>query len=119
MQRFCYAADLKDDDNLIEEYERWHRSENSWPEINESITGSGITRMEIYRVGNRLFMIVEADDDFDPRKKEDMDATNPIVQRWENLMWQYQQPLPWAAIGEKWVKMEKIFDLQATSSITN
>jgi len=112
MQKFCFAAELKNDISLIEEYERWHRRENSWPEVNESITVAGIIRMEIYRTGNRLFMIVEADDSFDLQKKEAMDAANPAVQQWEKLMWQYQQPLPWASKGEKWIKMEQIFYLE-------
>lgn len=117
MQKLCFAADLKDDNELIEEYERWHRSENSWPQVNESIIGAGITRMEIFRTGNRLFMIVEADDDFDPGKKEQMDAANPVVQQWEALMWKFQQPMPWASQGEKWVKMERIFDLNQENAI--
>ena len=33
------------------------------------------------------------------------------VQRWETLMWQYQQALPGASPGEKWRLMSKIFEL--------
>lgn len=112
MQKFCFAAELKEDNSLIEEYEQWHRPENSWPEVNDSITGAGIIRMEIFRTGNRLFMIMETDDAFDPLRKEAMDAANPFVQKWEALMWRYQQPLPWASPGEKWIRMEKIFELE-------
>lgn len=118
MQKFCYAAELKDDEHLIAEYERWHKKENSWPEVNDSITDAGIIRMEIFRTGNRLFMIIEADEDFDPQKKEDMDAANPFVQRWESMMWKYQQSLPWAAEGEKWVRMDSIFDLKRQEANT-
>ncbi len=39
------------------------------------------------------------------------DAADPRVQAWEELMWQFQQPLPWAKDGEKWVLMDKIFEL--------
>jgi len=39
------------------------------------------------------------------------DETNPRVQEWEALMWQYQQPLPLAQPGEKWLRMERIFKL--------
>ena len=67
--------------------------------------------MEIYRTGNRLFMIIQTDDTFQFERKEAMDAANEKVQQWEKLMLKFQQPLPWAREGEKWVAMEKIFEL--------
>lgn len=109
MQKYCLTLDLKDDPALIAEYEKYHIA--IWPEIRESITGSGITNMEIYRFDTRLFMIMEADDSFSFEKKETMDAANPKVQEWEELMWNYQQPLQKALKGEKWVLMNKIFQL--------
>ena len=109
MKRYCLALDLKDDPQLIAEYEAYHQ--NVWPEILRSIYESGIISMEIYRVGNRLFMIMETTDDFDFGKKATMDAANPKVQEWEELMWKYQQAIPGAKKGEKWMFMEKIFAL--------
>lgn len=73
---------------------------------------AGIQELEIYRVENRLFMIMETVDDFSFERKAAMDATNTKVQEWETLMWQYQQALPAARPGEKWMLMEKIFDLK-------
>jgi L-rhamnose mutarotase len=67
--------------------------------------------MEIYRVGNRLFMVMEVSDGFSFEAKGEVDRTNPRVQEWEALMWRYQEPLPWAKPGEKWVLMERIFTL--------
>lgn len=109
MKRYCLTLDLKDDLNLIEEYEKHHRE--IWPEIEKSILGSGIINMEIYRLGNRLFMIMETNNSFTFERKRVMDAENPKVQEWENLMWKFQQPLKNAKPGEKWVLMEKIFEL--------
>ncbi len=109
MKRYCLALDLVDDPPLIAEYEHHHRS--VWPEIRESILGSGITDMQIYRTGNRLFMIMETDDAFSFETKADMDAGNPKVQEWESLMWKYQQALPQAKSGEKWMLTDKIFQL--------
>lgn len=111
MKRYCLALDLKDDPILIAEYEYWHKAENCWPEIKRSILDAGISQMEIYRTGNRLFMIMETTDNFDGAKKAAMDGTNPKVQDWETLMWKFQQPLPWAKEGEKWVLMDQIFHL--------
>lgn len=114
MKRYALALDLKDDPALIDEYEHWHRAENGWPEIKQSIEEAGITYMEIYRTGNRLFMIMETADHFSFEMKSAIDAANPKVREWEQLMWKFQQPLPWAREGEKWVMMDKIFELNAT-----
>lgn len=111
MKRYCLALDLVDDPSLIAEYEHWHKAENGWPEIKKSILDSGITDMEIYRMGNRLFMIMETDDSFSFERKAVMDDTNPKVREWEQLMWKFQQPLPWATRGEKWVLMNRIYKL--------
>lgn len=111
MKRYCLAVDLIDDSELIAEYENRHKKENAWPAITKSIIDSGITNMEIYRTGNRLFMIMETQDSFSFEIKAAMDETNPTVQEWEQLMWKFQQPLPWAKKGEKWIVMDKIFHL--------
>jgi L-rhamnose mutarotase len=108
-QRYCLALDLKDDPVLIGEYDRYHQS--VWPDILKSLRDSGIERMEIYRTGNRLFLLIEAGKDFSLSRKAGMDAANSKVQEWENLMWHYQQALPWAEPGQKWVLMEKVFEL--------
>jgi L-rhamnose mutarotase len=110
MKRYCLALDLKDDPALIAGYEEYHR--HVWPEILESIRDSGIESMEIYRTGNRLFMIIEAGNEFTFEKKSLADQANPKVQQWEQLMWKYQQALPGSQPGEKWRLMEKIFSTQ-------
>ncbi len=112
-KRICLALDLKDRPELIEEYKSYHAPGKAWPEITESITSAGILGMEIYLTGNRLFMIMEVLHSFDPAQKAVMDAASPKVQEWEKLMEKYQQFLPWAKEGEKWVAMEKIFELGA------
>lgn len=109
MQRYCLALDLKPDPALIAAYEAQHRA--VWPEILDSIRDAGIERLEIYRIENRLFMILEAGDDFSFAQKADADAANPKVQEWETLMWRYQQALPTARAGEKWLLMTRIFAL--------
>lgn len=109
MKRYCFALDLHDDPQKIREYEEWHRKVSS--EIKESITSTGIVALDIYRVGNRMFMIVDAEDHFSLDEKAKKDAANPRVQEWEQLMWTFQKPLPFARPGEKWMLMEKIFQL--------
>jgi L-rhamnose mutarotase len=109
MKRYCLTLDLKNDPELIREYEEHHRK--VWPEITRSIKQSGIEQMEIYRQGTRLFMIMEVNDEFSFEKKQAQDEGNAKVQEWEELMWKYQQPLAGAAKGEKWILMKKIFEL--------
>lgn len=109
MQKYCLALDLVNDPGLIEEYLAYHQ--NVWPEILASIKSSGILNLEIYRYQNRMFMIMETTDEFSFEKKSSMDAGNEKVQEWEELMWRYQKALPGARPGEKWMLMEKIFQL--------
>ncbi len=111
MKRYFLALDLVDDPKMIEEYEQWHKDGIGWPGIKESILGAGITQMEIYRTGNRLVMTMDTDETFSFERKTAMDLADPNVQEWEQLMWKFQFPLPWAKEGEKWVFMNKIFQL--------
>lgn len=109
MNRYCLTLDLVNDPQLISEYEKFHQK--IWPEIHDSIAGSGVITMQIYRFSNRLFMIMDVDDSFSFERKAAADATNEKVQEWETLMWTYQQAVPGAKPGEKWVLMDKIFEL--------
>jgi len=109
MKRYALGLDLVDDPQLIAEYEAYHQ--DVWPEIKASILGADVLAMEIYRFANRLFMIMEVADTFSFERKSEMDAQNPKVQEWEQLMWKYQSAIPGAGAGEKWVLMDKIFDL--------
>ncbi|HVM75741.1 MAG TPA: L-rhamnose mutarotase [Candidatus Saccharimonadales bacterium] len=109
-RRYCLTLDLKDDPALIVEYERYHQ--RIWPEITKSIKDAGIENMEIYRLGTRMFMIMEVNESFSFEEKAEADRTNPKVQEWEQLMWKFQQAVPGAKPGEKWLVMKKIFELE-------
>lgn len=109
MKRYCLALDLKPDAEAIAQYRRHH--EKIWPEITSSIRQAEIRQMEIWLIGNRLFMIMDTEDSFTFERKSWLDSANPKVLEWEELMWNYQQGLPQAKPGEKWMIMEKIFDL--------
>ncbi len=111
MPRYVLALDLKNDPHLIAEYEAHHQA--VWPEVLKSIRDSGILQCNIYRIENRLTMVLETTNDFSFANKAIADAQNPAVQDWEKLMWNYQQALPTAKPGEKWVLMKSIFELDA------
>ncbi len=110
--RYCLTVDLKNDAELIARYEAYHKE--VWPEILQSLSDSGIISMQIYRLNNRMFMIIETRDDFSFDKKAVMDAANPRVQEWETLMGQFQQSLPGFDPNDpwKWKPMEKVFDFE-------
>ena len=109
-KRYCLTLDLEDDPALIAEYRRHHKK--IWPEITVSIKEAGIVDMEIYLLGTRMFMIMEVNERFSFDAKAGADRANPKVREWEELMWKFQQPLPAAKPGEKWLLMERIFKLE-------
>ena len=109
MQRYCLTLDLKDDPVLIAEYKKYHQ--NIWPDIIHSIKNAGIEEMEIYLIGNRMFMIIDGDEQFSLEEKARMDLKNPKVQEWEKLMWKFQKATQWTGKNEKWTQMECVFKL--------
>ena len=111
MKRYCLALDLVNDPAMISQYIKHHKA--VWPEITDSIKKSGIIDMQIFNVANRLFMVIEVEEGFSFEKKNKMDNHNPYVIKWEELMSTYQKTLPNALPGEKWILMEKVFDLNS------
>ena len=109
MQRFCLTLDLIDDPESIRIYEQHHAPGAAWPEVTQHDIACGILNIEIFRTGNRMFMILEADDAFTFEKKAVKDAANPFIAKWEAKMSVFQQPIPWAKAGEKWVLMDRVF----------
>jgi L-rhamnose mutarotase len=107
---FCLILDLKDDSQLIAQYKAHHLK--VWPEVINSIKVSGIINMSIYNIANRLVMNIETAEDFSFERKAQLDAENSFIKDWENLMDRYQSRLPFAHKDEKWVIMDKIFNLQ-------
>jgi len=105
-RRLCFALDLVDDAARIAEYEAFHAPGGVWPQIVDDIRAQGIEGMEIWRTGTRMVMIATVADDY-PRARH----IPAQYDEWESLMWAFQQALPHAAPGEKWVPMTRIFDL--------
>jgi len=108
--RYALALDLVDDAQRIADYEKAH--ERIWPEVRDHLRAQGVRGMEIYRLGTRLFMVMEVDPAvYSAQAMAEASRDNPHIQRWETLMWTYQAPTPWTPDGEKWVEMKRIFDL--------
>jgi L-rhamnose mutarotase len=111
VKRYCQTLDLKDNEALIAEYRKRHSEGEAWTEIIDGIREVGILEMEIYLVGTRLFMIVEAPADFDWSSAMARLSTLPRQQEWEDYMSEFQQAPPGASSDEKWMLMERIFHL--------
>jgi L-rhamnose mutarotase len=108
-RRLCYALDLVNDAALIREYCGMHEPGSVSPAVIEHICARGVETMEIWHEGDRLFMIVDAAEDY-PR----YDASHIGQQendRWEAYMATFQRALPGAAPGEKWKGLRRIFAL--------
>jgi len=112
--RSVLAVDLKDDPVLVERYKAHHRQ--VWPEVRASLRRAGIVEMDIYLLGRRLVMVVDADGDY--RRCFAKHATSePRVVEWEALMRSLQQPPPGAAPDEWWSLMEPVFSLSSDLSL--
>ena len=111
VKRYCQTMDLKENPELIKEYCYWHSAEHIWPEIPAGIRAVGIRNMEIYRLGTRLFMIVETDDDFDWDASFARLATLDRQAEWEDFVARFQKTEPGSSSAEKWQLMEQIFKL--------
>ena len=110
-KRFCMTLELKDDPELIKEYEGWHLAENIWKEIPEGIRQVGILDSEIYREGTTLFMILTVPADFDFEVQMGKLASLPRQSEWEDFMTKYQESKPGASSADKWIKMKRVFKL--------
>lgn len=107
---YVLLLDLKDDAELIAEYEHYHR--NVWESVKTHLKQNGILAMRIYRLDTRLVMVIETDANFSFEKLQKAAEKNPAIIEWENLMSQFQQPLPQTKSGEKWLLTQLIFQLQ-------
>ena len=107
MKRYCQTLTLVDDERMIAKYVEAHR--HVWPEIIAGQREVGILKMEIYRRGRQLFMIVDTEDGFDWERDMARLATLPRQAEWEAYVAQFQGCRPDARSDEKWQRMEKIF----------
>lgn len=110
MKRFCQTLELQDNPELVDAYIREHA--NVWPEVQTGIREVGILDMQIYALGNRLFMIMDTVDDFDWVESNARLATLPRQAEWEAYMAGFQGCDPALPSTSKWNLMNKIFELE-------
>ena len=110
-KRYCLTLELKDEPELIEEYEKWHQPGNIWSEVTDGLKKVGIIDSEIYRSGTLLVMILTVPADFDFDKQMGTLAQLPRQAEWEEFMSKFQASDPDASSAQKWVKLTRIFKL--------
>lgn len=110
-KRFVQTMELKDDSELIRLYRQAHDKEHFWREIEEGIKQVGILEMEIYILGNRLVMIVDAPLNFNWNEAMQRLATLPRQEEWESHVAAFQQCAANATSDQKWQMMERMFYL--------
>lgn len=108
-KRYVQTMDLKDDAELIRRYREAHDKEHFWSEIRQGILEVGILEMEVYLLGTRLVMIVDAPLDFDWTSAMERLSTLPRQAEWEQYVAMFQKCAAEATSDQKWQMMERIF----------
>ena len=111
IKRYVQYLEISDDPELIAQYRTWHSEEFNWKEIRDGIRQVGILEMEIYILGNKLVMIVDAPADFQWQQAMDKLATLPRQAEWEAFVARFQGCAADARSDEKWRPMERMFRL--------
>lgn len=111
MKRYVQFLEISDNPELVAQYRKWHSEEYSWPEIRQGIRAVGILEMEIYILGSKLVMIVDAPADFQWEDAMNRLATLPRQAEWEAFVAQFQGCPADARSDEKWQPMERMFRL--------
>ncbi len=112
IRRYCKTMKLRNDPELIEKYKEVHAPGAVWPEIIRGMREVGILDMEIYLLGNQLFMIMDTIPEFDHDRAMTELATKPRQKEWEAWVSQFQDTSKEATADEKWQLMECIFNME-------
>lgn len=107
-RRICFALDLVDDAELIARYEAAHAPGAVWPQVVAGIRQAGYESMEIWRTGDRLFMVAEVADDWPRAVAPEILAVDT---HWQDKMDGFQKRVPHGEPDEKWSPMTRIFSL--------
>jgi L-rhamnose mutarotase len=108
--RYALALDLVDDIAKIDAYEKAHLA--IWPEVRRHLRAEGVLHMEIYRLGTRLFMLMDVDPAvYSAESTAAAALADPTLVEWEKMMDRYQRPTPWAVKGDKWTPMQRVVSL--------
>ena len=109
IKRYVQYLEISDEPELVAQYRKWHSEEYNWKEVREGIRAVGILEMELYILGSKLVMIVDAPADFQWDEAMNKLATLPRQAEWEAFVAEFQGCSPEARSDEKWQPMERMF----------
>ena len=109
MKPYGLTLCLQDDPKKIEDYVAYHRA--VWPEVLARLRDVGVHEMRIFLRERRMFMYIETDDDFEPRRDFVRINEDPKSREWNELMATLQERAPEATPDEWWAPMELVFDM--------
>jgi L-rhamnose mutarotase len=111
VQHFGLTLCLRDDPRAIAEYRRQHAA--VWPAVLERLRACGVHEMRIFLLGRRMFMYLETDDAFEPRRDFARINDDPVSADWNVRMAELQERAPEAPADEWWALMEPVFVLSS------
>ncbi len=109
MQVYGLTLCLQNDPAKIAAYKTYHQA--VWPEVTARLREVGVHEMRIFLRGTRMFMYIETDDAFEPRRDFVRVNEDPRSREWNELMATLQERAPEASPEEWWAPMELVFDL--------
>ena len=108
MQTFGLTLMLRNDPARIESYKDYHQ--RVWPEVTARLRAVGVREMRIFLRDTRMFMYIETDDDFEPRRDFVRVNEDPKSAEWNRLMADLQERAPRPAPTNGGL-MELVFDM--------
>jgi L-rhamnose mutarotase len=83
--------DLNNRQDLLEAYELAHKRGNTPAAVIRAQRSHGISELEIYRAGDRLVMIMDVTDDYDPAALDAETGRSPEIADWHKRMAGFQR----------------------------
>ena len=112
MKEIAFALDLEDEPDTIRKYREWHG--RAWPDIMRGMAACGVRCQNIYLIGNRLFMVLQVEDEFDYRRDFGRYLEKgPHAKEWDGFLKRGRQPVPWVGEGDGRAPIERVRGLNA------
>lgn len=111
-----FIVNLVNDDQKVKEYLAYHQE--VWPEVEAGFRKAGFKKINLYRFGKSLVMIVTIPKNADMGKMGKIaEEYDKKCKEWNQRMDGYQVGVPGTSEGQKWVQAEPIYSFNNELSI--